>query len=119
MPKDCLRVKSKVWLEINGELVFGSGKAGILKFVQETGSINKAAKKMNMSYRHAWAYLHSAEERIGKQLLIKIKGGKNGGGAVLTDYAKDLLTRFENLEREVNGFTDKCYARFFKNNGNF
>jgi len=119
MPKDCLRVKSKVWLEKDGELVFGSGKAGILKLVQETGSINKAAKKLKMSYRHAWSYLHTAEQRLGKQLLIKIKGGKNGGGAVLTDYAKDLLSQFENLEREVNIFTDKSYKKFFAENGNF
>ncbi len=108
-----MRVKSKVWLEKDGELVFGVGKSLILKAVWETGSINKAAKSMNMSYRHAWSYIVSAEKRIGKQLLIRTKGGKEGGGAKLTDYAKDLFKKFEKLEQEVNVFTDKRYKKIF------
>ena len=108
-----MRIKSKVWLEKDGELVFGSGKSLILKAIQETGSINKAAKMMRMSYRHAWSYVASAEERMGKQLLIKIKGGRDGGGAVLTDYAKDLLEKFCRLEKEVNAFTDSRFKEIF------
>ena len=48
-----LKAKSKVWLEKDGRLVFGIGKATILSQIQKTGSINKAAKELNMSYRHA------------------------------------------------------------------
>jgi len=108
-----MEVKSKVWLEKNGKLIFGSGKSLILTAILETGSINKAAKKMDMSYRHAWSYIVSAEKKIGKPLLIKIKGGKNGGGAILTDYAKDLLRRYEKLEQKVNAYADKCYKNIF------
>lgn len=108
-----MKIKSKVWLEKNGKLIFGSGKSLILKAILETGSINKAAKRMNMSYRHAWGYVVSAEKRIEKPLLIKIKGGKNGGGAILTDYAKDLLRKYEKLEQKVNAYTDKWYKNIF------
>jgi len=94
-------------------LVFGSGKSLILKAIRETGSINKAAKKMNMSYRHAWSYIVSAEKRIAKPLLIRIKGGASGGGAILTDYAKDLLNKFAKLEEEVEVFTNKRYKAIF------
>lgn len=108
-----MQVKSKVWLEKSSGLIFGSGKSSILKAIQETGSINKAARKMNMSYRHAWSYIRSAEKRIGKPLLIKIKGGKEGGGAVLTDYAVDFLKKFEKLDKEVRVFTNKRYKKIF------
>lgn len=108
-----MKVRSKVWFEKNGDLVFGSGKTAILRAISQTGSINKAAKKMNMSYRHAWSYIVSAEKRIGMPLLIKIKGGQKGGGAHLTAYALDLLNKFEKLEREVNAFTDKRYKEIF------
>ena len=108
-----MQVKSKVWLEKDGELVFGSGKSLILKAIQETGSINKAAKKMNMSYRHAWSYVVSAEKRIHKPLLIRIKGGRSGGGAILTDYTRYLLKKFEKLEQEVEKFTNKRYKEIF------
>lgn len=109
-----MQVKSKVWLEKDGKLVFGIGKTLILKTISQTGSINKAAKIMNMSYRHAWSYIRSAEKRLGEPLLIKIKGGKEGGGAVLTDYAKDLLKKFTELEQEVKLFVDSRYQEIFK-----
>ncbi len=108
-----MQVKSKVWFEKDGELVFGIGKCLILKAIGETGSINKAAKKMEMSYRHAWSYVRSAERRLGKPLLVKIKGGKEGGGAVLTDYAKDLVEKFEKLEQDVKTFTNRRYREIF------
>ena len=92
-----MKIKSKVWLEINGNLVFGSGKLLILKAVHETGSINKAAEKLGMSYRHAWSYIQTAEQRLGKPLLIKTRGGKDGGGAELTEYAKELIKKFESI----------------------
>ncbi len=109
-----MKIKSKVWLEKDEELVFGTGKALILNTIAETGSINKAAKKMNMSYRHAWSYIHAMEERIGRPMVIKIKGGKEGGGAVLTDHAKRLLKKFERLEQEVRSFADRRFKKTFE-----
>ena len=110
-----LQVKSKVWLEKNENLVFGSGKALILRAIAETGSINKSAKKLNMSYRHAWSYVRSAEQKMNRQLLIRVKGGFDGGGAYLTEYAKDLLIKFEALESKITEFVDCCYEEIFVN----
>lgn len=109
-----MKVKSKVWFERDGELVFGAGKMLILKSVHKTGSINKAAKEMGMSFRHAWSYIRSAEERMNRPLLIRTKGGKNGGGAVLTGYAKDLIEKFNELDEEVRIFTNKRYRELFR-----
>jgi len=66
-----------------------------------------------MSFRHAWSCICSAEKRLGASLLIKVKGGRAGGGAVLTSYAKGLIEKFEKLENEVNKFTDKRYKNIF------
>lgn len=108
-----MQIKSKVWLEKDGELVFGVGKTRILETINNTGSINKAAKKMKMSYRRAWSCVVSIEKRIGRPLVIRTKGGKTGGGAILTDYAKDILKKFEKLEEEVEKFTNKRYKKIF------
>lgn len=108
-----LRVKSKVWLEKNGGLVFGSGKAVILSSILKTGSINKAAKELNMSYRHAWSYIKSAEKRLGQSLIICSKGGANGGSALLTPYARILLKKFEDFNSKVASFADKTYKEIF------
>lgn len=108
-----MEVKSKVWLEKGGKLAFGIGKCRILKEIAGTGSINKAARNLGMSYRHAWSYISSAEKRLGEPLLVKAKGGEKGGGAVLTDYAKDLLEKFERLEEDIRAFTNKHYEEIF------
>lgn len=112
-----LKVKSKVWLEKNGKLVFGTGKYLILKTIAETGSINQAAKILSMSYRHIWSYVSSIEKRIGCPLLAKNKGGKNGGGAVLTDLARELLKKFEKLDEEVKAFADRRFEEIFNGAG--
>ena len=90
-----MRAKSKVWLDDAGKLIFGSGKSDILKAVGRTGSLNAAAKELDMSYRHAWSCLKSVEKRLGKTLLIKTKGGAGGGGAQLSEYAKELIKKFD------------------------
>lgn len=108
-----MKVKSKVWLDNEGELIFGSGKSDILKAIKKTGSINSAAKALHMSYRHAWSYVRSAEKRLGKSLLVKVKGGPGGGGATLTDYANKLLNKFDKLDSEVKVFTNKRFKELF------
>ncbi|MBU0694629.1 MAG: LysR family transcriptional regulator [Candidatus Omnitrophica bacterium] len=108
-----MQIKSKVWLSKNNKLVFGIGKAMILKSIQKAGSINKAARELNMSYRHAWSYIKSAEKRLGKPLVICTKGGVNGGSTTLTPYAKNLLKKFFNLESRVKLFADKVYKETF------
>jgi N-terminal domain of molybdenum-binding protein len=70
-----LRVKSKVWLECDGKLVLGDGRFRLLAAIEETGSINMAAKQLNMSFRHAWSYLRSSEQNLGMRLVERRKGG--------------------------------------------
>lgn len=110
-----MKVKVKVWLEEDDKLVLGKGRYLILRAIAETGSINKAAKKLDMSYRHIWSYIISAEKRYKIPLLVKAKGGKGGGGAVLTEQAKVLLEKFNKLEEEVKKFTEKRYREIFAN----
>ena len=44
----------------NGEeKLFGPGKLEFLQFIQETGSISQAAKKMGLSYKKAWDMVNS------------------------------------------------------------
>lgn len=108
-----MRVKSKVWINSKGKLIFGTGKSEILKSIARTGSLNKAAQELNMSYRHAWSYIKSIEKRLGRPLLIRTKGGKYGGGAILTDYARDILAKFDILDKDTKAFVDKRFNEIF------
>ena len=93
-----MELKAKVWLEEGGALCFGRGRADLLQAIDGTGSISAAARQMGMSYRHAWTMLKASEQRLGRTLVRRSKGGAGGGGARLTDDARALLRRFHAIE---------------------
>lgn len=108
-----MNVRSKIWIEADGKPLFGSGREALLKSIDRLGSINKAAKDINISYRRALSYIQSMEERIGSRLVERQAGGVNGGGAVLTREAKDFLLKFEQLEEGINEMLDKRFREIF------
>ena len=101
-----MQVKSKIWMEKDGKLCFGTGRAQLLRAVEQTGSLSRAAQALGMSYRHAWSQIKSVEENLGEPLLVRSRGGQSRGGAVLTEKAVELLEKFEPLDREVRALVD-------------
>ncbi|RJQ53886.1 MAG: LysR family transcriptional regulator [Nitrospiraceae bacterium] len=110
-----MEIRSKIWLEINGEPVFGSGRQNLLTAIDKYGSINRAAKEMNISYRKAFSYIQAMEDRLGISLVERKTGGSHGGGATLTGKAKIFLEKYELLEKGLNEFVDKKFGQVFKN----
>lgn len=108
-----MRIRSKIWLEKDGRPVFGIGKLKLLREVEREGSISKAAKKLNISFRRAWSHLDSAEKNFGIRFLEKRKGGKGGGSSTLTQEAKILLKKFERLTGEIMDFTEHRFEELF------
>ncbi len=111
-----MEVRSKIWLEVDGEAVFGSGREALLKEIDKLGSINKAAKEIHISYRKALSYIQTMEQRLGSRLVERKAGGLNGGGASLTKSGREFLIRYESLSDGVNDLIDKKFTEIFKNN---
>lgn len=86
----------------------GPGKADLLDLIAQTGSISKAAKKMAMSYRRAWLLVDSMNQAFKKPLVEAATGGAGGGGAQLTEYGRDVLA----LYREMQAALDREAARY-------
>ena len=59
----------------------------LLRDVQAGGHLNFAAKKSAVSYRHAWGLIRTWENRFNTKLLLS----QRGRGAVLTDFAEQLI----------------------------
>jgi len=95
-----MKLKVKVWIEREGELVFGRGRAELLERIEKAGSISAAADGLGMSYRHAWSMLRTSEERLGRPLVERTRGGPGGGGATLTAEANALLQEFRAVEAD-------------------
>lgn len=96
-----MKIRYKLWLEEQGEQVFGDGVYRILKLVDELGSINQAAQREKMSYRQAWGMIKTVETRLNMKLLERRIGGESGGGATLTPHGKKLIQEYENILAKV------------------
>ena len=59
-----IQPKIKLWLEVDGAVVFGGGRVALFQAIEETGSIKQAAEKLNMSYRAAWGKIKATEEMV-------------------------------------------------------
>ncbi len=104
-----LQVRSKIWLEMDGEPVFGQGREDRLRPFQTTGRINAASKAMGIPYRKAWTYIDAMEKRLGFPLVIRKKGGAGGGESVLSLQATTLLEKFHALKKDFNGMANRKF----------
>ena len=108
-----IKVKSKLWIEVNGRPVFGVGRKRLLEAIDKCGSINRAAKEIHISFRKAWGHLNTMEERLGMKLIERKTGGKDGGGATLTRDARKILEKYRELERLLQKDADNYFHKIF------
>ena len=92
---------------------FGPGVAELLQRVDEHRSLRAAANSMSMAYSKAWKIVKNAENCLGFRMLETQTGGRNGGGARLTDEARRLLKAYERFCRRVNAFSAEAFAEEF------
>lgn len=101
------KIKSRIWIEFEDKVLLGEGRVQLLKAIEETGSLSKAAKSLNMSYKRAWDLIDSVNKSAKKPVIITTKGGNGGGGAKLTPYGKTLISTFETINENCWKFLDE------------
>ena len=109
-----MEIKSKFWIENNGEAVLGGGKAVLLLTVDRLGSIQRAAEEFGMSYRHAWGAIRKIEQRAGFKILDTKLGGKDRG-AQLTPKGKTFVKATDALFRNLQTIVEKRFQGKFRN----
>ena len=75
-----LSIRSKLWIEVGGEPVFGRGRRFLLQAIDSHGSINRAAREVDISFRKAWGHIKAMEERLDVKLVERQTGGRHDGG---------------------------------------
>jgi len=101
------KIKSRIWIESEENVLLGEGRVQLLKAIQKTGSLSKAAKSINISYKKAWQLLDSINKSAKKPVTINSIGGKGGGGAELTEYGKSLILVFDDINKNCWAFLDE------------
>jgi molybdate transport repressor ModE-like protein len=110
-----MHIKLKVWFEVDGQYIFGDGRAELLRLIEQSGSIKKAASNLRMSYRHAWGQIRKLEDRLGTKLVETRVGGKGGGEASLTDAAKEFLSDYEKFRNNLDVFIQEESRKDLRN----
>lgn len=95
------RIGFKLRLTMPGEHPLGPGKAQLMELIKTHGSIRSAGAGMAMSYRRAWLLVEELNDMFREPVVSKAQGGKSGGGAALTPFGEELLSRFRAMERRA------------------
>src|SRR6201996_3898005 len=77
----------------------GPGKIRLLELLAETGSIAAAGRAMDMSYRRAWLLVAALNGMFREPVVATKLGGKAGGGAELTPFGAEIISRYRDMER--------------------
>lgn len=86
----------------------GPGRVQLMEGIIKHGSIAKAAKDMNMSYRKAWQLVKDMNAIAKKPLVEKQLGGKSGGGAFVTDAGKAIMRQYYAIQKQATLLFDKA-----------
>ena len=105
----------KVWVERDGEYVFGSGISKILKAVAAAGSMKAAAGLLGKSYRYVWSRIKDAEKTLGQPLVETQVGGQGLKRSVLTKLAEQLVFDYDELRERMQRVMEEEFAARFKN----
>ena len=82
--------------------------------IDDLGSIQKAAEKNGMSYRHAWGMIRKIERRAGFKFVETQVGGKDGGSAKLTAQGNEFLRQFSSFRKGLEAVIEKKFKSSFQ-----
>ncbi len=92
----------------------GPGRVELLEKIIETGSISQAAKLMEMSYKKAWDLINSINQHTNKPIVITQTGGERGGGTIVTEEGKQLISAFKKLHSDFEIYLSEKLETFLQ-----
>ncbi|MET0290933.1 MAG: winged helix-turn-helix domain-containing protein [Steroidobacteraceae bacterium] len=88
----------------------GPGKITLLEWIERSGSLSAAGRALGMSYRRAWLLLHSVNDSFVEPSVEFTVGGKEGGGAQLTDFGRKLIASYRAFETSVDALAARSFG---------
>ena len=92
--------KTTIRIDFDNGVRLGPGKAQLLELIAEHGSIRAAGAAIGMSYRRAWMLGDEINRMFREPSIFTRHGGKSGGGAGLTEFGQELLSRYRRMEEK-------------------
>lgn len=92
------KYKGTLSLQAGDQVLGGADRIALLTRIGETGSITAAARAVGMSYKGAWDAIDAMNNLAEEPLVMRVTGGKGGGGTHLTERGRRLIEAFTALE---------------------
>ncbi|HVI56006.1 MAG TPA: TOBE domain-containing protein [Luteibacter sp.] len=102
-----LQYEGSLWLSDGVRRWGGLDRVELLSQIGQTGSITAAAKAVGLSYKGAWDAVEAMNNLAGEPLVLRVTGGKGGGGATLTPRAERLIASFRSIESAHRLFVER------------
>jgi molybdate transport system regulatory protein len=112
-----IQPRIKGWLALNGEFLMGPRYVSLLEGIEAHGSIRAACAGTGLSYRTCLNRLRQMERVIGHALVRTERGGRVGGGAVLTPEARHLVRVYRGWRGALQRLSDRAFRQALRSNG--
>lgn len=93
-----------IWIQGSEGTFLGYGRVALLERIREYGSITKAAKSLEMSYRRAWMLIDSMNRQTPEPFVVTSAGGKRGGGTRVTEAGERAIDLFWKIHEDFQEF---------------
>lgn len=108
---DSPRLIAKVSLETDVGTALSATRIRLLEEIDRLGSINRAAKAVPLSYKAAWEAVDIMNNLASEPLVLRVTGGRQGGGTQLTAYGRRMIAMYRALEIEYQTALDQLAMR--------
>ena len=100
--------------DVNGEEILNCEGFELLVAIDRLKSIVSAAAAMKISYRKAWGIINKVENNLGFPLVIKQRGGTEGGRTYLSEEGSQLINGYRELSSLFDQSTNDITKKFFR-----
>jgi molybdate transport system regulatory protein len=100
-------VRGHIWIDGSEGVFIGWGRVNLLEQIRTQGSITKAAKALEMAYRHAWDLVDSMNRQSKSPFVEITAGGKGGGGARVTEEGEKAIRLFRQFAEDFDVFLER------------
>src|SRR5438093_13555518 len=94
---------------VSGEIALGPGKAELLGYIAETGSISEAASRIGMSYMRAWTLVQTMNACFREPLVVAASGGKER--ARVTPSGRKALELYRRTEEQSSAAVEATWTQ--------
>ena len=102
-----IEVECYISIKKDGVSFLDPVKTGLLNEIIKSGSLSGAAKRMKISYQHAWTMINEMNISAPEPMVIKQRGGTHGGGAATTVYGEKIIREYQMIQAQVKKIVDQ------------